>query len=168
MSRAVRVYQPGGTYFFTVVTRWRRPIFDSEATVELLRDAIRRERSRRPFEISAMVVLPDHLHALWVLPEGDADHSSRWREIKKRFTHLFQGAAHTPVWQPRYWDHLIRDENDWRLHMDYIHYNPVKHGYCARAADWRWSSFHTLVRTGWYSEDWGTDVGEDIRRMDLE
>lgn len=165
MSDYKRTYVPGGGYFFTVVTKDRRPLFDSEYTVGLLRRAFQAEMNRRPFEIEAMVVLPDHLHCIWRLPEHDMDFSSRWREIKKYVSrHL--GPEKT-VWQPRFWEHLIRDQVDWRRHLDYIHYNPVRHGLVQRPRDWRHSSFRRAVARGWYLEQWG-DVGRDIQEMDLE
>lgn len=169
MSCIRRVAAPGGIFFFTVVTRGRLPVFTCEERVEALREAIRTVRERRPFVIDAMVVMPDHLHCIWRLPAGDGDHSARWREIKKR-----TGRALAPllgvssIWQHRCWDHLIRDEHDWRRHVDYVHYNPVRHGLAARAADWQWSSFSWAVARGWYEPGWGTTEPDDIRDIRFE
>lgn len=172
MSNYRRARVPGGGYFFTVVTRHRQPLFTSEDRIEILRDAFRQIKARRPFDIEAIVILPDHLHALWRLPDGDADFSGRWREIKKQVSNLIAPASDDQgerrVWQRRFWEHLIRDEADWRRHLDYIHYNPVKHGLATRPLDWPWSSFRAAVARGWYTEDWGGDVGPELVGMELE
>jgi putative transposase len=106
------------------------------------------------------VLLPDHLHCLWTLPDGDADFSRRWSVIKRLTTQ----ACGSPIWQPRFWEHAIRDERDLHRHLDYVHGNPVKHGLVQRAADWPYSSFHRYLRNGAYPEDW-YDAGPD---MDLD
>lgn len=165
MSEYIRARQPGGAYFFTVVTHERQPLFADPAVVERLRLAFRRVMAERPFEIDAIAILPDHLHCLWRLPPGDADFSERWRQIK-RFVSVGVAAetnrrGEKAVWQRRYWEHLIRDEEDWRRHCDYIHYNPVKHGYVASPADWSHSSFSRAVGRGWYDQEWG---GADTAR----
>ena len=127
-----RANQPGGTYFFTVVTYERRKLFIDEATVDLLRQAVRSVMANHPFEILASVILPDHLHMIWKLPEDDADFSTRWRLIKAQFSHryLVKPAAATAsrmskgeqnIWQRRFWEHLIRDEQDLHRHIEYIH-----------------------------------------------
>lgn len=136
-----RSRQTGGHYFFTVVTHQRQPLLTMPENIERLRAAFRREMEKRMFVIDAIVILPDHLHALWRLPEGDADYSGRWSRIKRHFSagcvgiRAAQSASRQnkrekPVWQRRFWEHTIRDDEDWRSHMDYIHYNPVKNGYC--------------------------------------
>ncbi len=163
-----RAWIPGGVYFFTVVLEHRRPLFDSEARVEMLREAVRRTRAERPFAIDGFVVLPDHLHCLWWLPEGDADFAGRWREIKKRFTRAMALPVSERVWQRRFWEHAIRDEADWRRHLDYIHYNPVKHGHVARPGDWPWSSFRACVARGWYAPGWGESEPSSLRGLDAE
>lgn len=153
MSDYRRVIIPGGVFFFTVVTHERAPLFSSDERVELLRAAFRKVKAARPFHIDAMVVLPDHLHCIWRLPEGDGDYSGRWREIKKAASReidaRINGRGERPVWQRRFWEHAIRDEADWRRHVDYIHYNPVKHGLVARPGDWPRSSFGRAVACGW-------------------
>ncbi len=107
----------------------------------------------RPFQVDAIVVLPEHLHCIWRMPEGDADFSSRWREIKKAASRQIDTSPNSrnerPVWQRRYWEHAIRDEEDWRRHVDYIHYNPVKHGLVNQPGEWSWSSFGSAVAKGW-------------------
>jgi len=159
MSDYRRVYVPGGTYFFTVVTAGRRPWLQSPGALAALRHAMRATRYRRPFDTLAIVVLPDHLHTIWVLPENDHDFSIRWKTVKQRCTNaLRRSGLQPPFWQPRFWEHLIRDETDLRRHVDYIHYNPVKHGCCAMAADWTASSFHRFVEDGVYPRDWGGPV----------
>ncbi len=153
-----RMYVPGATCFFTVVTHERRPIFADAAHVALLRTVMRREMAARPFAIDAMVVLPDHLHAIWIMPETDADFSLRWRRIKSEFSRGLTKASGRAqaVWQPRFREHVIRNEQDHAAHRDCIHINPVKHGLVAAAADWPQSSFHRFVRDGIDPPDWGT------------
>jgi putative transposase len=167
-----RVYIPGGVYFFTVVTQDRMPHFAEPANVAHLRAAFRRVMAVRPFEMEAVVILPDHLHCLWRLPEGDDDYSGRWREIKKATSRRIDASTNArgerPVWQRRFWENAIRDEADWRAHLDYIHYNPVKHGLAARPADWPWSSFLRAVGRGRYEPNWGEQEPVHIAGMDWE
>ncbi|NBC12685.1 MAG: transposase [Gammaproteobacteria bacterium] len=172
MSDYRRCYVPGGCYFFTVVTHRRHTLFGSPEHVEGLRQAVRAVQRARPFTIQAMVVLPDHLHAVWQLPEDDADFSRRWRDIKRGFSSRLDAPVNhrgeKAIWQRRFWEHLIRDEDDWRRHVDYVHYNPVKHGLVERPAQWPYSSFHAAVRKGWYPLHWGATEPEDIRGWQLE
>jgi putative transposase len=121
-----------------------------------------------PFEIDAVVVLPEHLHAMWTLPPGDADFATRWKLIKSEFSRSCPASAtlsrsqaakgERGIWQRRYFEHLIRDDNDYARHADYIHYNPVKHGWVRSSAEWPYSTFHSFVERGIYSADWGSDV----------
>ncbi|WP_295587129.1 transposase [uncultured Lamprocystis sp.] len=172
MSNYRRVYIPGGAYFFTVVTHNRRPIFTTDNRVDILRDALRKVKVSHPFDIDAIVVLPEHLHCIWRLPSGDIDFSSRWREIKKAASRQIDPTTNRRnermVWQRRFWEHAIRNEEDWRKHVDYIHYNPVKHGLAKRPGDWRWSSFKTAVLKGWYDPSWGDAEPANINGMDCE
>jgi putative transposase len=112
------------------------------------------------------------LHCIWRMPETDGDYSGRWREIKKQVSGELapasDGRNERAFWQRRFWEHLIRDEQDWRNHMDCIHYNPVKHGHCKRPADWPWSSIHRAIKVGWYDKEWGAAEPDNIRGMDLE
>lgn len=172
MSQYIRARQPGGTYFFTVVTHRRRPLLALPETVERLRQAFRHVMAQRPFAVEAMIILPDHLHCLWRLPVDDTNYSERWRQIK-RFVSI--GTAldsnrrgEKALWQRRYWEHVIRDEEDWRRHCDYIHYNPVRHGYVTRPADWPHGSFARAVARGWYEPEWGEDAPPGIGEMDYE
>jgi putative transposase len=154
-----RAFLPGGTFFFTVnlADRRSRLLIDQ---VELLRDAFRYARRRHPFAIEAIVILPEHLHAVWTLPEADSDFPFRWRLVKAAFSRsLASGELVSPsrlrkrergIWQRRYWEHAIRDEDDFTRHLDYIHFNPVKHGHVSRVKDWPHSSFHRMVRLGAY------------------
>lgn len=137
-----RYRYPGQSYFFTVVTASRKPIFRDDNAVALLRAAMAEVRSRHPFTIDAAVVLPDHLHMIWSLPAEDRDHSQRWRRIKSIFTRAC--GLPRPVWQARYWEHMLRDEDDWERHIAYILWNPVKHGLVAQPQDWPWSSIHMM------------------------
>jgi putative transposase len=172
MSDYRRAFAPGGCYFFTVVTHRRRPLFADDARVGLLREAFAWTRARRPFTIDAIVVLPDHLHCLWTLPADDADFSGRWRAIKqyvsKRIPAPVSARGEKPVWQRRFWEHLIRDAEDWRRHCDYIHFNPVRHGLVDAPGLWPYSSFATAVAKGWYTPDWGRTEPDSLRDMDRE
>lgn len=164
-----RYFVPGGTFFFTLVAADRFPLFRGEAACRLLGRILRDVRGKQGFQTVAIVLLPDHLHTLWTLPPGDSDYPTRWKAIKAKFTSkwLRLGGAERAVstgyrrqrrrgiWQPRFIEHTIRDESDLHAHADYIHYNPVKHGYAAAPKDWRWSSFHRYVALGDYPEDWG-------------
>ena len=162
-----RAFVPGGSYFFTLVTEHRRPIFDNADAVNTLRKAFGVVRASRPFEINAIVIMPDHLHCIWTLPPNDEDFSTRWRLIKTWFTkHCDRTLLISPnvarrrkmqqaVWQNRYWEHLLRDASDYENHVDYIHYNPCKHGLVTRPADWPYSSFHRFVERGVLPKDWG-------------
>ena len=160
----------GGTYFFTVALRDRRSdLLISE--IEALRHAVRTTRTRHPFHIDGWVVLPDHMHCLWTLPPEDSDFPVRWQMIKAAFSHAVPRAAHrgaslvrkreAGIWQRRYWEHTVRGEEDYAAHMDYIHFNPVKHGLAACAADWPYSSFRKCVDMGMYSVDWAM-VGDRV------
>ncbi len=172
MSDYRRFYIPGGTYFFTLVAYHRRTIFSDDRRVELLRQAFREVKSTRPFDVTAAVVLPDHLHCLWRLPEGDADFSTRWQMVKADFSRhvpakIRKNGAKT-VWQPRFFDHYIRDEDDLHKHLDYIHYNPVKHGLAASPGDWPHSSFKRFVAQGHYPSNWGDVAPPDVEDMEHE
>src|ERR1051326_5160716 len=125
MPQYIRARVPGANYFFTLASYRRRPVLTRPEVRSVLRDALRETRIRWPFQIEAWVLLPDHLHCLWSLPDGDADFSKRWSVIKRLTTQRL-GLS---VWQSRFWEHLIRDDEDHGKHMDYIHWNPVKHGY---------------------------------------
>ena len=140
----------GATYFFTITVRDRTSRVLVE-NIDYFRQAVREARTSYPFEIDAMVVLPEHLHAVFTLPEDDADYSTRLRLIKKKFTMLIGKSA----WQSRFWEHRIRDDLDFERHVDYIHYNPVKHGHVTQVIDWPHSSFHRYVKEGKLPADWG-------------
>jgi putative transposase len=162
-----RAYVPGGTFFFTVTTFERQPILTGEPCRAALRLAINEVRKRFPFQSIAWVLLPDHLHTIWKLPDMDTDFSLRWSLIKQRVTQQCtdnagdlaitlsrQRRRERTVWQRRFWEHFIRDDIDFQNHIDYIHYNPVKHGYVTRPSDWPYSTFHQFVRNGVYPADW--------------
>jgi putative transposase len=169
---AVSAGECGGWFlFFTVVTERRQPILVDEPIRVALRDAIVAVRERYPFVINGWVLLPDHLHTIWTLPEGDADFPTRWRLIKTRVTracgNLYlqpqwltarRAAKHCgTLWQHRYWEHLLQDDLDFNHHMNYLHMNPVKHGLVKNVCDWPYSSFHRLVKDGVYAPDWASD-----------
>jgi putative transposase len=164
MSNYRRVWVPGGTYFFTVnlLRRDQSLLVDHLGS---LRTSFRAARAVRPFDIVAMVVLPEQLHCIWQLPEGDADNATRWRHIKATFSRRLPctewrsarrlAKQERGIWQRRFWERLMRDERDLCAHVDYIHFNPVKHGLVARVRDWPHSTFHRYVRDGRLAVGWG-------------
>ena len=164
MSQYRRAKIPGGTYFFTVNCAQRKNNTLLIDQVETLRESMRVVKQRHPFEIDAIVILPEHLHCIWTLPEGDADFSRRWTLIKANFSRLIpKGEVRSEsrvkrgergIWQRRYWEHYIRDENDFERHVNYIHWNPVKHGLVRNVKDWPYSSFHKFVKKGVYQQNW--------------
>ena len=176
MSNYRRAKVKGGTYFFTVITHLRQPYFQHQQAREALREALHAIRIQHPFQIDAWVLLPDHLHCIWTLPEDDADFALRWslikRSVSKNCLALIDSNLLTPAqwknnefgfWQRRYWEHQIRNENDYARHVDYLHWNPVKHGYVDGVKEWPYSTFHRFVDDGVYSLDWGitTKVNND-------
>lgn len=172
MSSYRRYFVPGGTYFFTLITEQREPLFDESIARSLLGQAMRLCLARHPVEVIAMVLLPEHLHAIWALPPGDQRYSMRWGWIKRKFSMdwIDAGGRETTTsvvrrrerrrnfWQRRFWEHTIRDIADLEAHFDYIHYNPVKHGLVKAPRDWPWSTFHRWVRAGHYAIDWARQV----------
>jgi putative transposase len=167
-----RIFVPGGTYYFTVATYNRQPIFNNPNTQRLLRKSIMVVMEKHPFCEVAHCILPDHIHTIWTLPEGDSDYPMRWRAIKGNFSRWYQESIkpfivnnnshqkrkEAAIWQRRYWEHFICDDFDFDNHMDYIHFNPVKHGLVTRPRDWKWSSFAFHVRNEYYPADWGEDA----------
>ena len=163
-----RTWVPGGVYFFTVRV-CRSSGVDLVEHVASLRAAFASTRTLRPFEVQAIVVLPDHLHCIWQLPHSDGDNAIRWRQIKSGFSRAIAPReernmsrwrrGERGIWQRRYWERLLLDERDWQAHVDYIHYNPVKHGHAQQVRDWPHSSFHRYVRQGMLPGDWGRVEG---------
>ena len=151
-----RYYLKGGSWFFTVNLRDRESRFLVQH-IDALRQAVAIVHKQKPFHIDAWVVLPEHLHCIWTLPDNDSDFPSRWRAIKKHFSGLT--GAHN-VWQPRYWEHAIRNQKDYRSHVDYIYINPIKHGWVRQVRDWPYSTFHRDVSRSLYPVDWGGGVKE--------
>lgn len=154
---------PGSTWFFTVNLADRRSALLVER-IDALRAAFTVVRAVQPFRLDAVVVLPDHLHCLWTLPPGDSDFSERWARLKAGFSRVITPAEYKSpsrrskrergIWQRRFWEHAIRDDSDLRRHLDYIHFNPVKHGHAERVADWPYSSFQRWVARDVYPIDW--------------
>jgi putative transposase len=171
-----RTYVPGGCYFFTVALAERKGGLSLVAQVDQLRAAFRYAKSRRPFVVEAIVVLPDHLHTIWRLPEGDADFSVRWNLLKGTFSRSIPPGEHRSasriakrergIWQRRCWEHVIRDELDLERHFDYVHFNAVKHGYVDNPFAWPHSSFRRFVEKGWYDRDW--IVPDRVKELTLE
>jgi putative transposase len=170
MTNYRRNFIAGASYFFTVNLLDRRLSLLTEH-IESLRGAFRHTRARHPFVIEAIVVLPDHLHAIWTLPEDDADYAMRWRLIKAAFSHTeIRGEqlsasraskGERGIWQRRYWEHTLHGDADFARHIDYIHFNPVRHGYVDEVWQWPYSSFRRMVRLGVYPKDWVGDAQED-------
>jgi putative transposase len=166
-----RWYVPGGTFFFTLATDCRRRMLVTDVARRCLREALEEVRTDWPFELVAIVLLPDHLHTIWSLPPGDDRYPIRRKRVKEEFTrrYLRAGGEEIPpsasrlrhhergIWQRRYWEHNVRDGDDLKRCVDYIHWNPKKHGYVANIRDWPWSSFHRFVALGEYTLDWGAD-----------
>jgi putative transposase len=166
MSKYRRVKAEAGVFFFTVVLADMSTNLLIEE-IARLRRIYREVQSRRPFETIAICVLPDHIHAIWALPEHDADFSIRWSLIKSGFSRGVEAMPRSKskllkrekgIWQRRYWEHAIRDDADLERHVDYIHFNPVKHGHVSRVVDWPHSSFHRFVERGLLVADWGGDL----------
>jgi putative transposase len=168
-----RAHVPGATWFFTLNLAERRENRMLLDNVNLLRRVFRKVRNRHPFAIDAIVVLPEHLHCIWTLPDGDSDYKKRWTLIKAGFSREIPVGERRSesrvkrgergIWQRRYWEHMIRDDRDLEQHVDYIHWNPVKHGWVRRAGDWPHSSFHAYVRRGLYPADWACDPDVTIK-----
>ena len=177
MTNYRRAKISGGTYFFTVnlADRTRTTLVDQ---IDLLKQTVREEMNAHPFEVKAMVVLPEHLHAIWTLPIGDADFSGRWQRIKARLSEtLPQGESRSAsrqskgergIWQRRFWEHMIRNDLDLERHVDYVHFNPFKHGLVQRVGDWPHSTFHRYVREGTYQNGWAGEKVIDIDAGEID
>lgn len=180
-----RLKTPGATYFFTVATYERQKILCEPLSRKALKGAVEEVRRILPFRIEAWVVLPDHLHCIWTLPKGDSDYSKRWGLIKSNFTKkiknvredIFKSKLASPsrkkhresvIWQRRFWEHQIRNQEDFNRHCNYIHYNPVKHGFVDDPAKWQQSTIHRFIQKGLYSKNWGASVENDVLKMEME
>ncbi len=160
-----RIYVPGATWFFTVNLANRQNNSLLVDHIDLLRNAFRYVKDRKPYDINAMVIMPDHLHCIWTLPTDDSDFSVRWNLLKGHFSRAIpneevvsdsrEQRRERGIWQRRFWAHLITDQEDFNNHVDYVHWNPVKHGLVSRVVDWPHSSFHRFVENDVYSENWG-------------
>lgn len=164
MPNYIRLKTHGATYFFTVVTAERQPILTHPEVLTALRTAIKSTQAIYPFEIDAWVLLPDHMHVIWSLPADDANYAVRWSQIKRKTAqacrHLARPSSTSQqqrreinFWQRRFWEHQIRDEFDYQRHLDYAHFNPIKHQVVDRLVDWPYSTFHRWVKKGVYPED---------------
>jgi len=174
MSNYRRANGTGATYFFTVVTYRRQKFLTKPENRHALRNAVAAAKRIYAFDIEAWVLLPDHMHCIWRLPENDSDFSKRWGIIKASFTKQNKARLHhekwmnqskhkhreSTIWQRRFWEHQIRDDSDFERHVDYIHFNPVKHGYVDRVSDWPYSTFHRYVRSGVYPDTWARSLLE--------
>ena len=165
MTNYRRIYSPGSTWFFTVNLAERRDNHLLVENIDLLRTAFRYVKQRKPYRIDAIVIMPDHLHCIWTLPSEDTDYSMRWSLLKSHFSRAIpQGERVSQsrnkrrergLWQRRFWAHLLTGQDDFNNHLDYIHWNPVKHGWVRRVSEWPHSSFHRYVELGVYPVNWG-------------
>ena len=158
----------------------RRPLLSGESAIILFKRCLKITMDIHPFTINALVILPDHLHTIWTFPDNDFDFSTRWKKIKAQFSKKYQSEreingtesriskGEKSIWQRRFWEHLIKNQEDFNKHMDYIHYNPVKHGLVDSPGEWKQSSFHRYVELGVYEADWGQSVSNELIEMDLE
>ena len=172
MTEYRRTYMPGVSWFFTVNLAQRKGNHLLVNHIDALRQAFRYINEKYPYRLDAVVVLPDHLHCIWTLPPDDSDYSRRWSLLKGHFSRVIekderisksrQKRRERGVWQRRFWEHMVRDQEDVNRHVDYIHWNPVKHGWVRQVADWPLSSFHDYVARGTYSENWCCDRELDI------
>ncbi len=163
-----RNYIEGGTYFLTLCLANRSTSLLTDY-IEELRTAYKQTQEKQPFTVEAMVILPEHLHMIWTLPENDFDYPNRVRLFKGYFSRQLpkylsqvgnaslEKKGELGIWQRRYWEHTIRDQLDFNQHMDYVHYNPAKHGLVVNIADWPYSTFHREVKRGRYTSDWGNN-----------
>ena len=182
MQRLRRNLVAGGIYFFTVVTHQRRPILTTELGRKCLHESIGLQLKRQPFDLLAIVLLPDHLHTMWQLPPGDDDYSTRWKQIKEQFTRKYcdrggkEGDLSTNrlqhrergIWQHRFWEHTIEDDDDFKHCLDYIHWNPVKHGFVKMPSEYKLSSFLKWVKLGEYDRGWGLGEVVDVPGSEWE
>ena len=171
MSNYKRIYLPNRSFFFTVVTYNRRKLFVDDENIQLLKTAIRYVQSRKTFKIDAICILPDHLHCVWTIGDN-SNYSVRWQMIKTQFSRQFRHRnpceKTNKIWQPRYWEHMIRNQTDMLRHIDYIHYNPVKHGLVESVKDWPYSSFCNYLELGYYEKGWGDTEPEGLVDINCE
>jgi len=166
-----RWYVPNAVYFIVGVTQNRKPIFANGRNIQLLRETMHKAKVYHPFNMRAYAFMPDHFHLLLYIPET-TNISALLHSIQRNFTVNYKKAhditAPTHLWQRGFWDHVIRNDADYANHLNYIHYNPVKHGYVTRPLDYPHTSFHKYVKMGWYEPDWGTDTLENLNKFDFE
>jgi putative transposase len=181
MSNYRRQNIEGALYFFTVVTYKRRSFLTDDSARKTLKEVFKQVRADRPFDIPALCLLPNHLHCIWQMPSGDCDYSTRWSIIKRTFAKGYIAAGgkelaqsvsrqkkrELGIWQRRFWEHRIRDQEDYWNHVHYIHYNSVKHGYVERIKDWPYSTYHRFCKQGVYDTfDWNLfqtdELGEQV------
>jgi putative transposase len=181
MTKYRRAQFEGGYYFFTVVTYERRKFLTDENALICLRQAINDTKKKNNFETIAFCLLPDHLHCIWKLPEGDNNFPLRWSKIKSQFTSLYlqsggiesmqspsrSGKRERGIWQRRFWEHQIRDERDLQRHLDYIHYNPLKHELVENVEDWPWSTYHRYIRENKYQKRKWDEIKTECEKMDV-
>lgn len=171
MSEYRRLFINGGTYFFTIVTHNRRPFLCDHLALDRLKMAFIYVKNKYPYAMKGLVVLPDHLHCIWQLPENDSNFSMRWNLFKRYFSIGMESPINKRreklIWQRRFWERLIRDEEDLHRYLDYIHFNPVKHGYVQNAKDWENSTFKQYVKRGFYDINWGCNESVNLFKIRL-
>jgi putative transposase len=173
-----RIFIEGGTYAFTVVTHHRQPLFLDSTNLDILFTAIQKTQQLYPFDQIAYCILPDHIHCIWTLPIGDSNYPIRWKLIKSKFSKLYQDTyglcqssiksrikrGEVAIWQRRFWEHTIKDDDDLYNHINYIHYNPIKHGYVDNPIEWKWSSYSKFEMDGYYPDPWKEFSKIDVKR----
>jgi putative transposase len=165
-----RYYIPDATVFIVGVTKNRIPYFEMKSNIELFQDSLNKTKQKYPFELLALVILPDHFHLL--LKQIDYTFSAIMLSFKKRLTDNFKKlnaiTSNYNFWQGRFWDHIIRNDEDFKKHLDYIHYNPVKHGYVSKPEDWEYSIYRKWLERGAYTIGWGYREIAEIKELNFE
>jgi len=168
----IRRYHIEGIYFITTVTKNRMPLFGDSDAIELLFDVLRNVKRKHPFDSIAYCIMPDHIHLmLKVTDVSNHNISTIMHAVKRQFTLRYkqlQGLQSFSAWQTRFYDHIIRDQKDFEHHLNYIHFNPIKHGLAIKSEDYQYSSFRYYLKRGYYEIGWGHTEPEDIKDMWLE
>jgi len=168
-----RFYIPNSITFITCVTRDRYPYLKSKSDIDLFFSTLARVKEIKPFELMAYVVLPDHFHWLMKVDQSSGNFSKVMHSIKRNFTQNYKQAHNVQksisIWQRGFWDHVIRDERDLEIHLDYIHWNPIKHGCVNKPSNWPYSTYRDWEGMGIYDLGWGcVEIPENISGLNFE
>ena len=161
-----RLTTKGACYFFTLNLQNRQQTLLTDH-IDTLRNTINKVKHNHPFKLDALVILPEHLHILITLPRDDNNYAKRIMLIKTSFSRQLpkeenisksrKSKRKRGIWQRRYWEHQIRNDEDYENHINYIHYNPVKHGYVNNANEWQYSTIHQYIKQGVITQNWGSE-----------